>query len=70
MTWNRVVFIERTCDVIYRYGTQSVMKVGLDQPIMREVIEKLMGPTDSDTEDSADEYLITKRIPVKEPRKG
>ena len=40
--WNRVTFMERTWDVIRRYGTQSVMKVGFDQPIMREVLEKLM----------------------------
>ena len=37
--WNRVTFIERTWDVIRRYGTQSVMKVGLNQPIMREALE-------------------------------
>ena len=42
VTWNRVTFMERTWDVIRRYGTQSVMKVGLNQPIMREVLEKLM----------------------------
>ena len=42
VTWNRVTFMERTWDVIRRYGTQSVMKVGLKQPIMREVLEKLM----------------------------
>ena len=28
VTWSRVSFIERTWDVIHRYGTQSVMKVG------------------------------------------
>ena len=28
--------------MIGRYGTQSVMKVGLNQPIMREVLEKIM----------------------------
>ena len=37
VTWNRVTFTERIWDVIRRYGTQSVMKVGLDQTIMREV---------------------------------
>ena len=42
VTWNRVTFMERTWDVIRRYGTQSVMNVGLNQPIMREVLEKIM----------------------------
>ena len=42
VTWNRVTFMERTWDVIRRYGTQSVMKVELNQPIMREVPEKIM----------------------------
>ena len=41
------------------------MKVGLKQPIMREVLEKVMGPTEFDgltesvTEGSADEYSTT-----------
>ena len=48
VTWNRVAFKERTWDVIRRYGTQSVRKVGLNQPIMREVLGKLMRPTESD----------------------
>ena len=48
MTWNRVAFIEKTLHVIRRYWTQSVMKVELNQPIMREILEKLMGPTGSD----------------------
>ena len=42
VTWNRVTFMERTWDVIRRYGTQSVMKLGLNQPIMREVLGKPM----------------------------
>ena len=47
--------------MIRRYGTQSVLKVGLNQPIMREVLEKLMSSFESDvltesvTEDSADD---------------
>ena len=32
VTWNRVTFMERTWDVIRRYGAQSVMKVGFNQP--------------------------------------
>ena len=52
------------------------MKVSLNQPIMRDVLEKFMGPMESDglteslTEDSTDEYLIMKRKPVKRARKG
>ena len=38
VTWNRVTFMERTWDVIRRFGTQSVMKVGLNQPIMCDVL--------------------------------
>ena len=37
-TWSRVNFMEKSWDVIRRYGTQSIMKVGLNQPIMREVL--------------------------------
>ena len=39
VTWNRVTFMERTWDVIRRYGTQSVMKVGLNQRGSRETNE-------------------------------
>ena len=38
VAWNRMAFVERTWDVIRRYGTHSVIKVGLNQPIMREVV--------------------------------
>ena len=40
-TWSRVNFMEKSWDVIRRYGTQSIMKAGLNQPIMREVLEKI-----------------------------
>ena len=76
VTWNRMASMERTWDVIRSYGTQSVMKVILNQPIMRKVLEKMMCPTESDsliesvTEDSADENTITKRQPVKRAKKG
>ena len=76
VTGNRVAFMERTCVVIRSYGKQSVMKVGLNQPIMREVLEKLMDFTESDgltesvTKDSADENPIMKRQPVKRAKKG
>ena len=76
VTWNRVTFMERTWDVIRRYGTQSVMKVGLNQPIMREVLEKTMNSVESDvltesvTEDSADDQQITRKLPVRGAKKG
>ena len=70
VTWNRVTFMERTWDVIRRYGTQSIMKVRLNQPIMREVLEKIMNSVESDvltesvTEDSGDDQQITRKLPV------
>ena len=76
VTWNRVTFMERTWDVIRRYGAQSVMKVGLNQPILREVLEKLMSSVESDvltesvTEDSADDQQITRKLPVRRAKKG
>ena len=74
--WNRVNFMERSRDVIRRYGTQSIMKVGLNQPIMREVLEKIMNSIESDvltesvTEDSADNQQVTKKLPVRRAKKG
>ena len=52
------------------------MKVGLNQPIMREVLEKKMNSMESDvltesvTEDSADDQQVTKKLPVRRARKG
>ena len=75
VTWNRVTFMERTWDVIRRYGTQSIMKVGLSQPIMREVLEKIMNSVESDvltesvTEDSADDQQITRNLTVRRAKK-
>ena len=52
------------------------MKVGLNQPIMREVLEKIMNSRESDvltesvTEDSADDQQVTKKLPVRQARKG
>ena len=76
VTWNRVTFMERTWDVIRRYGTQSIMKVGLNQPIMREFLWKIMNPVESDvlsesnTENSADDQQITGKLPVRRAKKG
>ena len=76
VTWSRVTFMERTWDVIRRYGTQSAMKVGLNQPIMIEVLEKLMSSVESDvltesvTEDSADDQQIKRKLPVRRAKKG
>ena len=74
--WNRVNFMERSWDVIRRYGTQSIMKVGLNQPIMREVLEKIVNSIESDvltesvTEDSANDQQVTKKLPVRRAKKG
>ena len=76
VTWNRVTFMERTWDVIRRYGTHFVMKVGLNQPIMREVLGKLMNSEESDvltesvSEDSADENQVVRKLPVRRAKKG
>ena len=48
VTWSRVTFMEKTWDLIRRYGTQSAREVGLNQPIMREVLDKLMSSVESD----------------------
>ena len=62
--------------MIRRYGTQSIMKVGLNQPIMREVLEKIVNSMESDvltesvTEDSADDQQGTKKLPVRRAKKG
>ena len=74
--WSRVNFMEKSWDVIRRYGTQSIMKVGLNQPIMREVLEKIVSSMESDvltesvTEDSADDQHVAKKLPVRRARKG
>ena len=66
-TWSRVNFMEKSWDVIRRYGTQSIMRVGLNQPIMREVLEKIVNSMESDvltesvTEDSADDQQVAKK---------
>ena len=76
VTWSRVTSMEMTWAVIRRYGTLSVMKVLLNQPIMREVLEKLMSSVESDvltesvTEDSADDQQITRKLPVRRAKKG
>ena len=52
------------------------MKVGLNQPIMREVLEKLMSSTESDVltesvmEDSAADHQTTKTQPIRRAKKG
>ena len=62
--------------VIRRYGTHSVMRVGLNQPIMRELLEKMMEPTESDgmtdsvTEISLKESTVVRDQPVKRTKKG
>ena len=52
------------------------MKVGLNQPIMREVLGKLMSSVESDvltesvTEDSADDHQIMRKLPDRRAKKG
>ena len=76
VTWNRVTFLERTWYVIRRYGTQSIMKVGLNQSIMCDVLEKIVNSVESDvltesvTEDSTDDQQITRKLPVRRSKKG
>ena len=50
------------------------MKVGLNQPIMREVLEKIVNSMESDvltesvTEDSADDQQVAKKLPIRRAR--
>ena len=37
----RVAFMEEVWTVVQSYGTQSILKTGLNQPLMREVLDKL-----------------------------
>ena len=54
--------------MIRRYGTQSMIRVGLNQPIMREVLGKMMKHTESDgltesvMEESAEESPVVKSL--------
>ena len=62
--WTRGAFMESTWGIIRRYRTQSAMRVGLSQPIMRELKEKMVESTESDgltesvTEESAERSPI------------
>ena len=38
---DRVAFMEELWAVVQSYGTQSILKLGLNRPLMREVLEKL-----------------------------
>ena len=38
---DRVTFKEDVWTVVQSYGTQSILKVGLNRPLMREVLDKL-----------------------------
>ena len=38
---DRVAFMEEVWTVVQSYGTQSVLKLGLNRPLMREVLDKL-----------------------------
>ena len=39
MTKTMLAFMEEVWTVIQSYGTQSILKTGLNQPLMREVLE-------------------------------
>ena len=74
--WTRVAFMKSAWNINRRYGTQSVMRVGLNQPIMHEVIEKLVESTESIsltesvTEESAEESTIMRDQPIRRTKKG
>ena len=38
---DKVAFMEEVWTVVQSYGTQSILKVGLDRPLMREILDKL-----------------------------
>ena len=38
---DRVAFMEEVWTVFQSYGTQSILKLGLNRPLMREVLDKL-----------------------------
>ena len=38
---DRVAFMEEVWTVVQNYGTQSILKIGLNRPLMREVLDKL-----------------------------
>ena len=38
---NRVAFMEEVWTVVQSYGNQSILKIGLNRPLMREVRDKL-----------------------------
>ena len=39
--FDRVAFMEEVWTVVQSYGTQSILKTGLNRPLMREVLDKL-----------------------------
>ena len=67
--------MESTWNVIQRYGTQSAMRVGLNHPVMPEVLEKMMAPTESDDltesvmEESAGKSPVVRDQPVQRTKK-
>ena len=71
-----VVFMESTWSIIRRYGTQSVIRVGLNQSIRRELIEKMMesnksdGRTESAMEKKAEESPIMRDQTIRRAKKG
>ena len=74
--WTRGAFMESTWGIIRRYRTQSAMRVGLSQPIMRELKEKMVESTESDgltesvTEESAERSPIMRDQRIRRTKKG
>ena len=50
---DRVAFMEEVWTVVQNYGTQSILKLGLIRPLMREVLDKL-----DDCEERLSELLL------------
>ena len=71
----RVAIIETTGNVIRGYGTQPVMKLILNQPIMSEIFKNTIKPAESDgltesaTEESAKKSSTVQDEPVKGAKK-
>ena len=38
---DRAAFMEEVSIVVQSYGTQSVLKIGLNRPLMRKILDKL-----------------------------
>ena len=68
--------MESNWSIIRKYGSQSVMRLRLNQPIMREVIEKMVESTESDCltesvrEENAEESQLMRDQTIRKTMKG